>query len=290
MAITYSWRMVMKPTLFFCLIFNMCLIGTTPLFAIDCGTLNSNEKIKIFVKQSKESNPLMRKTLSAKLDISKQEGKACTGKPDDSWINKNSIVHSLRMDDSWLTYFIKGQDAPLCLIKKGKAEFKCAECGPMTNDQCRSLSTSKSTAIRDTNIDTADLEVLDDDHHTNICENFQKKYMKITATKIDGDSPYETVVSFYEQERGILLKVNLYYQGNLTKVYRFYPKEYVNMDGEWLSTSTQVRTVCGSEKKFSYETIVNVQKNGNAYDLYKEPKSDPYLQNANFNILFSTAN
>jgi hypothetical protein len=269
----------------------MFLCFNYQVFAIDCSELDTNEKIKVFVKNSKESNPLMRKKLSAKMKISKVEGKACRSKPSKNWIKKVSTVHSLRMDKNSRTFFIKGKDAPICLVKKDKAEFKCSECTSDNNDQCRSHKSSKSTAIRDTNIDTADLEVLDDDFHTNVCKNFQKKYMKITATKIGGDSPYEKVISFYEQKRGVLLKVNLFYQGTLAKVYRLSPKKYVKIDGEWLSTSTRVRTVCGSEKKYSYETKVEVQKKANKkHDLYTDPSKDPYLKNTSFNVLFSIAN
>lgn len=272
-------------------ILGLFLCFNNPVLAIDCSELDTNEKIKVFVKKSKESNPLMRKKLSAKMEISKVEGKACRSKPSKSWIKKVSTVHSLRMDKNSRTYFIKGKDAPICLVKKDKAEFKCSECTSDNNDQCRSHKSSKSTAIRDTNIDTADLEVLDDDFHTNVCENFQKKYMKITATKIGGDSPYEKVISFYEQKRGVLVKVNLFYQGALAKVYRLSPKKYVKIGDEWLSTSTRVRTVCGSEKKYSYETTVEVKKKANKkHDLYTDPSIDPYLKNTSFNILFSTAN
>jgi len=202
------------------------------------------------------------------------------------------VVHSLRMKDKRRIVFTKGQNAPICLVSSGKREFKCNECTVLTNSQCRSFKSSeKTTTIRGTNIDTEDFTLAQGNNHDSKCLELPKspKYFKIISTKKGGDSPYDKIESFYDKKKEIPIMMKLYAKGVLRKVYRFFPKYYIQLKGQWLSTVTRVRTTQGSEKKFTFETMVLVQKDKNKkYRLYLDPMKDPALKKTDPGMLFRT--
>jgi len=251
-------------------------------WAVTCKDLDTKEKIKAFAKKSKESNPLQRENASGFLEIrTKDKGK-----------KKKNVVHSLRVKDKRRFVFTEGQNAPVCLISTGKREFKCNECTVLTNSQCRSFKSSeKTTTIRGTNIDTEDFKLVQGENHDSKCVNIKKspKYFKIISIKKSGDSPYDKIESFYDKKKEIPIMMKLYAKGVLRKVYRFFPKYYIQLKGQWISTVTRVRTTQGDEKKYSFETLVLVQQGKDKkYRLYLDPAKDPALRKANLSMIFRT--
>ena len=67
-------------------------------WAVDCLELDTNEKIKAFVKKSQDSNPLKRENVSTRFDLkTKEQGK-----------KKTELIQSLRMGDRKRSFFVKG--------------------------------------------------------------------------------------------------------------------------------------------------------------------------------------
>ena len=70
--------MKIKP---FCIIALMLMsLLPSPLYGIGCKQLNTPKKIAAFLVESQRSNPLLRKNVSASLEISACEGKVCKKK------------------------------------------------------------------------------------------------------------------------------------------------------------------------------------------------------------------
>lgn len=250
--------------------------------AIDCSSLKTNKQIVAFIKKTKESNPLIREVLSAHIEM----------RTNDKGTKKKEKVHSLRQGEKKRVVYLQGKNAPMCMVSKGeKKDFKCSECSLFSNSQCRSFkNTSKGTTIQGTNIDTEDLELPEKPEFSNVCKNMPGRdaYFIIESIKKSGDAKYDKILTYYEKKREIALTANYYAEGALRKVYRYFPKYYVQVDGEWMSMVTRVRTVAGSEKKYSFETMVIIEKSGKTFKLYLNPKKDPALKAMNFNLIYNT--
>ncbi len=82
--------------------------------------------------------------------------------------------------------------------------------------------------------------------------------------------------------------MNFFAEKVLRKVYRFFPKYYVKVDGQWFSTVMRVRTTLGKEKKFIFETLTNVDKKNGKLKLYIDLSDDPEFKNVPPESLFST--
>jgi hypothetical protein len=258
------------------------ILFTQSASAISCRELDTNQKIKAFVIKAKESNPLNRENVSTHLEMTtKEKGQ-----------KKIEQVHSLRLNAKKRTVFLKGTNAPICAISLGKRDFKCNECTLLTNSQCRSFKSSeKSTTIRGTNIDTNDFKLLESKDFKSVCEEIPKKpnYLKITSSKVAGGSGYDQIVSYYDKKREVPVITNYSAQKVLRKVYRFFPKYYIQLKDRWISTVTRVRTTKGSEKKYTFETLIKVLKSrNNKYQIYLDPKNDPALKKANMQLIFNT--
>lgn len=269
------------------LIMGMIILPTTVL-AIDCSQLTTNEQIKKFVQTSRESNPLTRDNLSTVLAISPCEKAECSKKNRKKREKKKSVVHSIRYGEDKRTYFMKGDDAPICIVTKGIRKFKCSDCGATYNDQCRSFNTE--TSIEGTNLDFVDMGILGSNDFKYTCKPLPKsqKYFKITSTKAGGDSPYDRIDSFYEKKRGVVVKVNYYASNILRKVYRYPPKRYIKLNNSWLASDIKVRTTQGSEKKYNFETRVKINQKKKKFQAYDPLESDPYIKGTSLDILFST--
>lgn len=251
-------------------------------WAINCKELDTDPKIKAFIKKTRESNPLNRENVSSRMDMTtKEKGK-----------KKTEQLHNLRMKDKKRTVFLKGKNAPMCMVTLGKRDFKCNECTLLSNSQCRSYKSSeKSTTIRGTNIDTADFDLLESRDFHSVCEEIPRKpgYLKIISKKVSGDSGYDKIISFYDKKREVPVINNYFARKVLRKVYRFFPKYYIQLKNEWVATVTRVRTTRGSEKKYTFETLIKVLKNKNKqYQIYLEPAKDPALKQANMRLIFNT--
>lgn len=266
-------------TFFSLLVISFSLTGTA--FAITCQDLDTNDKIRKFSKKAKESNPLFRKYISTRLEM----------KTNDKKTKKKSLIHNLRFDKRKRTYFLKGKDAPLCMISIDEKDFKCNECTLLTNSQCRSYKQDEdSTTIKGTNIDTEDVELAESKDFESKCYNVPKKknYIKIVSKKVSGDSQYDEVESYYDKKKEINILMNLKSKGTVRKIYKYSPKNFVKIGQEWMSTVSRVRTVNGKWKRFSFETRVKVsnEKNGKLM-MHLEPAKDPKLKKMDQNLIFS---
>ena len=271
----------MKKTLKHAFLLSIIIMSSGPTWAVDCKELDTNEKIKAFVKKSQDSNPLRRENVSTRFDMRTNE----KGK------KKKELIHSLRMIDRKRSFFMKGKNAPQCFITLEERDYRCARCGALTNSECRSFKSSEnSNAIRGTNIDLGDFDLITDDDHESVCNNVKnnKKVIKLTTNRISGDSPYEKIISYYVKDKEVPITMNYFADGVLRKVYRFFPKYYIQVKGEWIAAVTRVRTTAGKEKKYSFETIIKIKKNKKKkYLIFLDPPEDPSLKKANFETIFN---
>lgn len=258
---------------------SFCITGVS--LAITCQDLDTSEKIRSFSKKAKESNPLFRKYISARLEM----------RTDDKKKRKKSQVHNLRLDKKKRTYFIKGKDAPLCMVSLDEKDFKCNECTLLTNSQCRSYKQDESsTTIKGTNIDTKDVELVESKDFESKCYPVSRKknYIKIVSKKVSGDSQYDEIESYYDKKKEINILMNLKSKGTVRKIYKYSPKNFIKIDSEWMSTVSRVRTVRGKWKRYTFETRIKVSKDkGGKLMLHLDPIKDPTLKKMNQDFIFS---
>ncbi|MBF0239862.1 MAG: hypothetical protein HQM12_19350 [SAR324 cluster bacterium] len=264
------------------LLMSMMLLLPANTWAVTCAELDNNEKIVEFSKKAREHNPLFRKQISSMLDIkTTEEGKKA-----------KSMLHNLRMDERKRTYVVKGKDAPMCMVTVGSRDFKCNECTQLTNSQCRSYkSDENSTTIQGTNIDKKDVELMEDPNFQSKCvdDPEQPDYIKIESTRIGGDSPYDSIESYYDKEKEVNISMSFLADKILRKVYRYFPKYYIQIEGEWMSTVSWVRTVKGREDQPTFETMIVVKKDDSKkYMIYNDPKTDPILKGLDFGTVYNT--
>ena len=268
----------------------LILIGVTiwmilfapSVWAINCKELDTDQKIRAFIRKTKASNPLNRENVSFRMEmVTREKG----GKGSEQ-------LHILRVKDKKRTVFLKGKNAPMCFVTVGKRDYKCNECTLLSNSQCRSYKSSeKSTTIRGTNIDTADFDLLESKDFQSVCKEIPKKpaYLKIISTKVSGTSGYDKIIGYYDKNKEVPILNHYQAQSALRKVYRFFPMCYIKLKDEWVATVTRVRTAQGSEKRYSFETMVKVTENKQKkYQIYLEPKQDPLLKKANLRLIFNT--
>lgn len=252
------------------------------LFAADCSELDTDAKIKVFIKESRETNPLLKKNVSTSLHI----------KTNDNGVKKEQGIHSLRQEGKKRAFFLSGENAPKCSITKNERDFMCNECTFTSNELCRSYKQDEdSTVIRGTNIDTKDFDLMESKDFTNVCYPVPKnpKYIKIVGKKISGESEYEKIISFYDKNKKIPVTMNMFSEAVLKKVYRSFPKYFKQIDGDWTATVTRARTVMGSEKKYTFETLSFVKKDTNKkHLLYTKPEMDPLLKGVDLNLMYNT--
>lgn len=259
------------------LVISFSLTGSA--WAITCKDLNTSDKIRAFAKKAKEANPLFRKYISTRLEMKTNNKKK----------KKTSLIHNLRFDKQKRTYFIKGKDAPMCMITLDEKDFKCNECTSLTNSQCRSYKSDEdSTTIKGTNIDTKDVELVESKDFESKCYNHKKKFVRIVSKKVSGDSEYEKIESFYEKDREVQILMKMSSKGTVRKMYKYSPKSIKKFGNDWMATVTKVRTVQGKWKRYSFETKVTVKKNKKKkMMLYLDPVKDPKMKKMDKSIIFS---
>ena len=249
-------------------------------WATSCKELNTDQKIRAFVKKTYEAHPLLRENTSSTLSIKTNEKNT----------KKKQTVHSVRLKENKRSFFIKGENAPKCSVKKGDRDFICSECTYTSNTLCRSYKGDESsTKIKGTNIDTNDFKLLESTDYTNSCHKTKKKgYIKIISKKVAGNSVYDKIISYYDVTKNVSVKTDYFSEGVLRKVYQFFPKYYMQIKGEWVSTVSRIRTVNGNLKNFSFETLINVNKDKKGkHLLYLTPKEDPKVS-SRISTLFNT--
>jgi len=274
-----------KFVLYFILILSLI---PSQILAIDCSDLTSDSKIVALTNKAKEAYPLERSTISGQFVVSPCEKKGCLKKNRKERKKNAMLMHSVRSKGVDRTYFITGENAPVCVVRKENRKYKCSECGANFNDQCRSFNSESS--IEGTNLDTIDMKILGSSDYKNSCRPHpkSKKHFIITSKKIGGDSLYNKVISYYEKKRGLLIRVNYYADKTLRKVYLFSEKGYIPFGDDWLASYIKVRSTQGSLKKYSFETKITISKQKKKLMVFPAPEQDPYLEQTPVEVLFST--
>ncbi len=261
------------------------------VFAVSCKELDSPEKIKSFMNESHLSSPFLQKNISVTVILDACEGKVCKSKSKRE-VQKETL-HILRLDNKRRIFAQKGPNAPTCVIQRGARRFVCSSCGAVSNENCRSFPSDESTIFPGTNIDTADFGFVSGDVKEMKCSKLKNpKYFKIETlinnNSGDTEKSYDRVLSFFDKEKGVPIMANFFAEKVLRKVYRFFPKYYVKVEGKWFSSVMRVRTTRGNEKKFIFETLINVEKNKGKLKLYLDLNDDPVLKNVPPESLFSS--
>ena len=261
------------------------------VFAVSCKELDSPEKIKSFMNESHLSSPFLQKNVSVTVILDACEGKVCKSKSKRE--AQKETLHILRLDKKRRIFAENGPNAPTCVIQRGARRFVCSSCGAVSNENCRSFPSDESTIFPGTNIDSADFDFVSGDVKEMKCSKLKNpKYFKI-ETLINNNSgatekSYDRVLSFFDKEKGVPIMANFFAEKVLRKVYRFFPKYYVKVEGKWFSSVMRVRTTRGNEKKFIFETLINVDKNKGKLKLYLDLNDDPVLKNVPPESLFSS--
>ena len=261
------------------------------VFAVSCKELDSPEKIKSFMNESHLSSPFLQKNVSVTVILDVCEGKVCKSKSKRE--AQKETLHILRLDNKRRIFAQKGPNAPTCVIQRGARRFVCSSCGAVSNENCRSFPSDESTIFPGTNIDTADFGFVSGDVKEIKCSKLKNpKYFKIETlinnNSGDTEKSYDRVLSFFDKEKGVPIMANFFAEKVLRKVYRFFPKYYVKVEGKWFSSVMRVRTTRGNEKKFIFETLINVDKNKGKLKLYLDLNDDPVLKNVPPESLFSS--
>jgi len=261
------------------------------VFAVSCKELDSPEKIKSFMNESHLSSPFLQKNVSVTVILDACEGKVCKLKSKRE--AQKETLHILRLDNKRRIFAEKGPNAPTCVIQRGARRFVCSSCGAVSNENCRSFPSDESTIFPGTNIDSADFEFVSGDVKEMKCSKLKNpKYFKIETlinnNSGDTEKSYDRVLSFFDKEKGVPIMANFFAEKVLRKVYRFFPKYYVKVEGKWFSSVMRVRTTRGNEKKFIFETLINVDKNKGKLKLYLDLNDDPVLKNVPPESLFSS--
>ena len=261
------------------------------VFAVSCKELDSPEKIKSFMNESHLSSPFLQKNVSVTVILDACEGKVCKSKSKRE--AQKETLHIQRLDNKRRIFAQKGPNAPTCVIQRGARRFVCSSCGAVSNENCRSFPSDESTIFPGTNIDTADFGFVSGDVKEMKCSKLKNpKYFKIETlinnNSGDTEKSYDRVLSFFDKEKGVPIMANFFAEKVLRKVYRFFPKYYVKVEGKWFSSVMRVRTTRGNEKKFIFETLINVEKNKGKLKLYLDLNDDPVLKNVPPESLFSS--
>ena len=261
------------------------------VFAVSCKELDSPEKIKSFMNESHLSSPFLRKNVSVTVILDSCEGKVCKSKSKRE--AQKETLHILRLDNKRRIFAQKGPNTPRCVIQRGARRFVCSSCGAVSNENCRSFPSDESTIFPGTNIDSADFGFVSGDVKEMKCSKLKNpKYFKIETlinnNSGDTEKSYDRVLSFFDKEKGVPIMANFFAEKVLRKVYRFFPKYYVKVEGKWFSSVMRVRTTRGNEKKFIFETLINVDKNKGKLKLYLDLNDDPVLKNVPPESLFSS--
>ena len=276
--------MKIKP---FCII-ALVLMSLLPssLFGIGCKQLNTPKKIAAFLVESQRSNPLLRKNVSASLEISACEGKVCKKKK--LRASKKELLHFQRIGKNRRVFFEKGPNAPRCVILRGNRQYVCSQCRKNANENCRSFPSDDSSLLPGTNIDLADFELLTQGVKSSKCSELKKQpnYFKIDLRrKAKG---YDRIVAYYDKKKKVPITMNFFSSKVMRKVYRFFPKYYIRVENQWFSTVLRVRTTQGKEKSYVFETLVHVAKEGKKLRLFTDALRDPHLKGVSADSLFIT--
>lgn len=271
------------------------LLLPTLAFGLVCADLDTPEKMQGFLKKAKAANPLSNATLSVYLEVSPCERQTCAPEYRQLRIALLQNLHVLRAQESRRVVVLQGPDAGQCLISRGLRDYICAQCDLTNNRECRSIPRqTESTRLAGTNIELSDFDLVTNGDYETQCDALPQfpGFLKLTSNRgaaSDIDGTYEQIVTFVDSEREVPVTINLIAQGVLRKVYRFFPKFYAQIDGQWVATIIRVRSTQGREDSYAFETQVRILPDAaNKPRIYPDPATDPNLRGVPADSLFFT--
>jgi hypothetical protein len=272
----------------------MFSIFWSPLsFSLGCDHLDSAQKIQDFVRQSQQSNPFLRDQLSTWISVSPCQGSACDKANKKQRKKQKEKFHLLHLDENKRIRSFYGIHKNQCVIHRGERSYLCQACSKNTNSECRSFASADSDnrRIQGTNIDLDDFSLLERPEQVSTCTEFpsKKDIFKITTQLKSEGSKFDKVITYYNKAKKTPVLLNFYKAGILRKVYRFFPKSYLQIGDEWVASAIRVRSTSGSEKKYDFETQVRILKNKNKQpQIFLNANVDPALKGQEIELLFNT--
>ncbi len=251
-----------------------------PVGAVTCKSFQQPADFTAFYERVKATNPLNLSRFSLLLELSPCESSECDQANRGQRLDKKEILHLYKNETSKRVNFLVGRNSPQCFLNLREKDYKCTRCTETRNENCRATKVEGSkTLLKGTNIDSADFDFLSDPSYQNQCNPWPQNpnYLLFTALG-PATSLWSKVEIYLEKKREIPVLVRFFYQDRLTKVYRFYPQSYVQLQGHWYSTQFRVRGVEGDENRFFFETAVKVLANATGQlQLFLDPNQDPLL-------------
>ena len=262
------------------------------VLAVECAQLDTPAKIREFIRGGQEVTPLWQGRVSAHLEVSPCEGAVCDTSQRDKRISLIKRVHFMRDGANRRAFVKSGPLAPQCIISRGERDSLCARCDDTTNRNCSSVVREQtSTRVLDTNIDLGDWDLLTAEDYRVTCRQHPEKadLLIIRSETSDAKRTYQEIETNFDKVREVPLRVAMFSSGVLRKVYRFFPKYIVQVDGRWVATIMRVRTTQGSEKDYVFETQISILPGPDQKPMiYHDPTKDPLLKGYNLNQLFFT--
>ena len=256
-----------------------------------CPGMGSPNELSKLLARLKSTNPLMLENYSLVFEISACEKEVCLEENQAQRLSQRAVIHLVKLGEKTRVRFLKGPDAPQCLLRVEGRDYKCIHCGDQDNQNCRAFAQEGSkTRLQGTNLDRADFDFLEDANRVNLCEVLKDgQYWKITASQKTEPTLYPIIEIYLDPKRETPLLVRFFTDQGLFKVYRFFPKYYIQKDQKWVSTWFQVRNVSGREDQFQFETSFKILK-GPSQDwrLYFDTSTDPMIGQAKEDELFKT--
>jgi len=266
----------MKLLMLFILI--LCLVPLAE--AKSCRELANDKDFVTYFEKLKQTNPLMRPRLSLLFEMSPCEKDECGVAGRHQRLEKREVIHLVRQEEKKRIRFIKGTNAPQCILRLGERDLKCLRCDEQTNQLCRVYQSDTSpTRLQGTNIDEKDFDFMESGQFSHKCEEVkQGKYLKLTSQLKAGLKNYIKVESFIEAKRDVPILIRYFTLEGLSKVYRFFPQYYIQTKQGWVSAWFQVRSVTGHENRFHFETTFKLIKGSDQqWQLFSDLNQDPMI-------------
>ena len=217
----------MKNIKIYCILIILFFICGLPAStsAVSCKELNTPEKIKSFMKESHQSNPLLRKNVSLGLILDVCEGKVCRSKSKRA--AQKETLRIQKLGNKRRIFAEKGPKAPRCVIQRSGRQFVCSSCGIVSNESCRSFPSDGSTIFPGTNIDSSDFAFTAGDTKDIKCSKLKNpKFFKIeTLINIESGEKgktYDKVLSYYDKKKEVPIMVNFFAEKSFEKFIGFF--------------------------------------------------------------------
>jgi len=259
--------------------------------AARCPGLSSDADFLKYFTQLKQTNPLLRPHLSFLFEMSPCEAKECGVEGRHQRLEKREVIHLVREEGKKRIRFLKGPNAPQCILRFDQRDLKCLRCDGQGNQLCRVYQTDESTSrLQGTNIDEADFDFMTSKQFQHSCELVKEgRYLKLASLRKSGPGVYTKVETYVEAKRSLPILVRYFNPDGLIKLYRFFPQYYLQTKQGWISAWFQVRSVTGHEQRYHFETTFKLLKaEDQRWNLFFDLAQDPMIGPGGSDGLFLT--